>query len=114
MYLDPQHWYLKYLSGSRYKTALVKWKIPVRYLLLYKIAPLASNYSGSETLPAFLMILTGSGSTWIRNFHLDPDPKLQFRIRIQKKVKEQINKNLFQILGRKFWTVCTVGRRTVI
>ena len=36
----------------------------------------------------------GSGSAWIRNFCLDPDPELLFQIRIQKNMKEQINKNV--------------------
>ena len=35
---------------------------------------------------------SGSGSAWIRNFCLDPDPELKFQIRIQQKVKEHINK----------------------
>ena len=34
----------------------------------------------------------GSGSTWIRNFCLDPNPEILFRI--QQKVKEQINKTV--------------------
>ena len=33
----------------------------------------------------------GSGSAWIRNFCLDPDPELKFLIRIQQKKKEHIN-----------------------
>ena len=33
----------------------------------------------------------GSGSGWIRNFFLDPDPELFFRNPIQQKLKEQIN-----------------------
>ena len=36
----------------------------------------------------------GSGSAWIRNFCLDPDPELKFQIRIQQKVKEHINKTV--------------------
>ena len=36
----------------------------------------------------------GSGSAWIRNFWLVPDPELYFRIRIQQKVKEHINKSV--------------------
>ena len=36
----------------------------------------------------------GSGSAWIQNFCLDPDPELKFRIRIQQKVKEHINKTV--------------------
>ena len=36
----------------------------------------------------------GSGSAWIRNFCLDPDLELKFRIRIQQKVKEQMNKTV--------------------
>ena len=32
----------------------------------------------------------GSGSAWIRNFCLDPDPELKFRIQIQQKLKEHI------------------------
>ena len=31
---------------------------------------------------------------WIRNFCLDPDPELKFRIQIQQKVKEHINKTV--------------------
>ena len=36
----------------------------------------------------------GSGSAWIRNFCLDLNLELLFRIRIQQKVKEQINKTV--------------------
>ena len=34
------------------------------------------------------------GSAWISNFCLDQDPELLFRIRIQQKMKEHINKNV--------------------
>ena len=36
----------------------------------------------------------GSGSAWIRIFCLDWDPEFKFRIRIQQKVIEQINKTV--------------------
>ena len=36
----------------------------------------------------------GSGFAWIRNFCLDPDPELKFRVRIQQKVKKHINKTV--------------------
>ena len=39
----------------------------------------------------------GSGSAWIRNFCLDPDLELLFRIRIQLNMKEQINKNVISL-----------------
>ena len=37
---------------------------------------------------------SGFGFAWIRKFCLDPDPKLKFRIRIQQKVKEHINRTV--------------------
>ena len=36
----------------------------------------------------------GSRSAWIRNLDPDPDSELKFRIRIQQKVKEHINKTV--------------------
>ena len=40
----------------------------------------------------------GSGTfAWIRNFCLDPDPELLFRIQIQLNMKEQINKNVISL-----------------
>ena len=42
----------------------------------------------------------GSGSSWIRNFFLDPDANLKLLFRMQRKMTEQRNKNyLFLILG---------------
>ena len=35
-----------------------------------------------------------SGFAWIRNFCLDPDRELKFRIQIQPKVKEHLNKTV--------------------
>ena len=37
----------------------------------------------------------GSGSAWIRNFCLDPDPELLFRIQLN--MKEQISKNVISL-----------------
>ena len=49
----------------------------------------------------------GSGSAWIRNFYLDPDPELLFRI--QQNMKEQINKNVISL-----WILDFVYCRTVV
>ena len=54
-----------------------------------------------------IMQYCGSRSAWIQNFFLDPE--LFVRIRIQPKIREQINKNLFIIFG--LWILSCVWIR---
>ena len=51
-----------------------------------------NDYSGYRYYILYAVLWSGSGSAWIRNFCLDPE--LKFRIRIQQKVKEHINKTV--------------------
>ena len=65
--------------------------------------------SSDDLCPCFHCYGSGSGFAWNRNFCLDPDPELLFRI--QQNMKEQINKMLFLF---EIWTLCTVGLQNEI
>ena len=67
------------------------------YVFLVKQAHLPIHSSKTKEFSPFFAF-TGlstlkkcSASAWIRNFCLDQDPELLFRIRIHKKIKDQIN-----------------------
>ena len=78
-----------------------QWPVNLKECLNKIVGPYKKNF----TLPGEKFSKKqwcGSRSDWIRNFCLDPE--LLLRIRIQQKMKEQINKPYYYLR-----TVCTVG-----